>query len=746
MRATETLIIGAGFGGIGMAVKLKQHDLGGFCIWEKQPAAGGTWHDNHYPGCACDIPSHLYSFSFYPKADWSHRYAPQAEIEAYLHDCIRHFDIGQHIEYQREVKSAVWQHDIQRWRVEDTQGEVMLARFLISATGQLNMPVMPKIHGIEHFSGPVFHSARWDANYDLRDKNIAVIGTGASAIQFIPAVAALARHTTVYQRSAPYVLPKNDRLYSDAEKRRFARYPRLLRLSRLLTWLGAEWRFFGFRHFKPGMKLMRLRWRYYLQREVGQTALRSQLTPDYALGCKRILLANNYYAAMCHSNLTLNTHGIAAINADGVTDQQGRFFAADVLLLGTGFHTTRFLFPIHIEGRDGRVLSDVWQHGAEAYLGTCVHGFPNFFMLYGPNTNLGHNSIVYMLECQIGYIAQAMAYARRYALAALEVKAEVQAAYNQKLQRNLRKTVWNSGCSSIYVLENGKNVTNWQGFTFSFRWLTRRFKAQEYLHNGSAMPLARNALITGAASGIGRATAEALYAQGWHVGLADKNIDALTALSANWDGQRVHCYALDVCDAAAVKSVIDDFAAKNHGYLRLLLNCAGIMQIVHSEDMDPAAHQRTFDVNVNGTFYACHAAFPYLKQTPQAQIINMSSAATQYGVPWQSSYSASKFAVKGLTEALNLEWATFGIHVGDILPPVIDTPMVQSQAMVSPIMQRLAGSSKLPADAVVKTILRQIQSPRVHRPVGLKFSIICVLRDWTPEWLTRLVFRYILMR
>lgn len=746
MSKTEMLIIGAGFGGIGMAVKLMQQGWDDFCIWEKQPSLGGTWHDNHYPGSACDIPSHLYSFSFYPKADWSRRYAPQAEIEAYLNDCARHFGLEQHIEYHREVKSAVWQENIQRWRVEDTRGEAILARFLITATGQLNIPVIPKIEGIAQFTGPVFHSARWDADYDLRNKNIAVIGTGASAIQFIPAVAALARHITVYQRSAPYVLPKHDRTYSEAEKSRFARYPRLLQLSRLLAWLGAEWRFFGFRYCKPAMNLVRWQWRRYLRSQVDDAALRAQLTPNYRLGCKRILLANDYYAAMGRENLTLNTNGIAAIDATGVTDQQGQFFAADVLLLGTGFQTTQFLFPIRIEGRNGLDIRTVWQHGAEAYLGTAVHGFPNFFMLYGPNTNLGHNSIVYMLECQIGYICRAIAYAQQYDIGALEVKADVQAAYNQTLQHNLRKTVWNSGCSSIYMLENGKNVTNWQGFTLSFRRMTRRFVAAEYLHNGTPMPAARNVLITGAASGIGRATAEALYAQGWHVGLADKNSNALTALSQAWDQTRVRCYALDVCDAAAVKQVVDDFAAHHHGRLRLLFNCAGIMQIAHSESISPEFHRRTLDVNVNGTFYACQAAFPYLKKTPGAQIINMSSAATQYGVPWQSSYSASKFAVKGLTEALNLEWAKFGIHVGDILPPVIDTPMVQSQHMASPIMQRLAGGKPLPAANVVKAVLRQIESPRLHRPVGLKFSIMYVLRDWTPEWLTRLVFRYILMR
>lgn len=745
IKKIHTLIIGTGFGGIGMAIALQKKGLDDFIIWEKQSAAGGTWHDNHYPGAACDIPSHLYSFSFYPKADWSERFAPQAEIEGYLQDCVHHFNLAQHIEYQKEVQQADWQEEQYCWRIEAKDGSCIHARFLISATGQLNIPHIPDIDGLKDFQGLLYHSARWGDTEALRDKNIAVIGTGASAIQFIPEVAKIAKNITVFQRSAPYVLPKSNHPYSAAAQRRFAQYPRLLQCSRLQIWLQSEWRFLAFRYLKGLMHIEHWRWQKNMHREIADATLREKLTPKDMLGCKRILLADNYYAAMKRDNVHLNTNGITTISADGITDQTGQFFAVEALLLGSGFRTTDFLFPMRIHGREKREIHAVWQDGAEAYLGSTVHGFPNFFMLYGPNTNLGHNSIVYMLESQINYIKQAIEYADKYQWKTLEIKADIQAAYNQKLQKNLQKTVWSTGCNSIYVLPNGKNVTNWQGFTFSFRHLTRHFRPREYQWNNQANTTP-NVLITGAASGIGKATAQALYERGWSVGLIDINQQKLHEISANWQTERTHIYALDITDTQALQAAIAHFAQQHDGRLRLLFNCAGVMQIINSEAMSDGDFRQTFDVNVNAVFSACRAAFPFLQHTEQAQIINMNSAATQYGIPWQAGYSASKFAIKGLTEALNLEWADQGIHVGSIVPPVISTPMVNEQTQYSPIMARLAGSKKLSPEDVVKVILKQIDKPKIHRPVGLKFSIMYHARDWSPEWITRLVFRHILMR
>lgn len=745
IRTIKTLIIGAGFGGIGMAIQLHKKQLGDFLIWEKQPSAGGTWHDNHYPGSACDIPSHLYSFSFFPKANWSRRFAPQAEIETYIQECIQHFNLAQHIEYNKEITKATWREEKHCWQVEAKDGDCIHAQFLISATGQLNIPHIPDIDGLKDFQGLLYHSARWGDTESLRDKNIAVIGTGASAIQFIPELTKIAKSITVFQRSAPYVLPKADRAYSESEKRRFAHYPQWLKLTRLNIWLQAEWRFLAFRYLKPLMHLERWRWQRHMHKIIDDQELREKLTPDYTLGCKRILLADNYYQAMKSPNLHLNTNGISSIDAHGIVDKNGQHFAADALLLGSGFRTTDFLFPMSIQGRNGQDIHQTWQNGAEAYLGSAVHGFPNFFMLYGPNINLGHNSIIYMLECQIDYLCQAIHYAHKHALNQLEVKQDIQAAYNQQLQKNLQKTVWSTGCSSIYVLPNGKNVTNWQGFTFSFRRKTRRFIASEYRQNGQDK-LMSNVLITGAASGIGKAAAQVLYEQGWSVGLLDLDEHKLREISQHWQSERTHVYAVDITNTQTFQAAIDDFATRHDGHLRLLFNCAGVMQIIDSEKMSSADFSHTFAVNVHGLFNACKIAFPYLKQTQDAQIINMNSAATQYGVPWQAGYSASKFAVKGLTEALNLEWEKYGIHVGSIVPPVINTPMVTEQTQQSPIMERLAGRQKLSPQDVVNVILHQIDKPKLHRPVGLKFTLLYHLADWTPIWLTRLIFRHILMR
>lgn len=480
MQQVTHLIIGAGFGGIGLAIRILQQGLGEVKIWEKQASLGGTWFDNQYPGSACDIASNLYSFSFYKKHDWSRRFAPQAEILSYLQDCATHFGIHSHIELQREVASAKWLTDKQRWQVISRCGETIEAQFLISATGQLNIPVMPQIHGIEHFKGPLLHSARWDKTVNLQDKQVVVIGTGASAIQFVPEVVKQARQVTVFQRSAPYVLSKPDRAYRPWESALFKRFPLLQTLSRWRIWLKNEMQFFGFRYAKWAMGLMRMNWQKQMHKIVQDPELRAKLTPDYQLGCKRILLANNYYQAMQQKNLYLNTQGIKEITADSVIDTNGKEFKADVLLAGTGFDTTHFLTPINLQGRLEQDIHSLWQDGAEAYMGCNLYGFPNFFMLYGPNTNLGHSSIVFMLEAQFHYILKILNYMQKQQKQTVEVKQEVQNRFNQKLQKNLKKTVWSTGCSSIYVNAQGKNVTNWHGFTATFWLQCRLFNPDNY--------------------------------------------------------------------------------------------------------------------------------------------------------------------------------------------------------------------------------------------------------------------------
>lgn len=748
MQQVTHLIIGAGFGGIGLAIQLQKHQLGDVKIWEKQAELGGTWFDNQYPGCACDIASNLYSFSFYKKPDWSRRFAPQAEILEYLKDCAEHFNITPYIELNHEVASASWNEETQRWHVKSKCGDEICAQFLISATGQLNIPVIPKFEGMDEFAGPVFHSARWDESFSLKDKEVVVVGTGASAIQFIPEVVKVAKQVTVFQRSAPYVLKKPDRAYTETETKLFTKYPFIQDLSRWSIWLKNELQFLGFRHLKWAMKLMRLNWQKQMHKAVSDPELREKLTPDYQLGCKRILLSNNYYDAMQKDNLYLNTLGIKKVTKNSVIDSSGQEFNADAILAGTGFDTTHFLTPINVQGRLDKDIHSLWQDGAEAYLGISVHGFPNFFMLYGPNINLGHSSIIFMLEAQFNYIIQSLKYMKNNSKKNLEIRKDVQDEFNQTLQANLKNTVWSTGCSSIYVNEQGKNVTNWHSFTASYWLETRRFDPTKHHFDGQISPTGEptmnTAFITGAASGIGWATAQELYHKGWKLALADINIDTLKQMTLGFNSDQISLYQLDVCDYEQLKNAIDDFATQNNNQLRLLFNCAGIMKIVNAEDTDPAFHTKTFDVNVNGTFYGCHAAYEYLKNTPNAQIINMNSAATQYGIPWQASYSASKFAVKSLTEALNLEWEKDGIQVGSMVPPVIETPMVNDQAQRSPIMEKLA--SGLTTKDAVAEIIKQIENPKVHRPISLSFKIMYALRQVTPDFIIRLIFKYILMR
>lgn len=748
MQQVTYLIIGAGFGGIGLAIQLQKNNLGDVKIWEKQAELGGTWFDNQYPGCACDIASNLYSFSFYKNPNWSRRFAPQEEILAYLKDCADHFNITKDIELNHEITSACWNQETQRWQVKSKCGDEIEAKFLISATGQLNIPVIPNFAGMDTFEGPVFHSARWDNQYDFTDKNVAVVGTGASAIQFVPEIVKQAKQVTLFQRSAPYVLKKPDGPYSESEKHLFKKFPITQSLSRWRIWLKNELNFFGFRYFKSGMQIMRSNWKKQMHAAVKDPELRKKLTPDYQLGCKRILLSNNYYDAMQKDNLYLNTQGVSKVTPNSVIDSKGEEFKADVILAGTGFDTTNFLTPINVKGRLDEDIHSLWKGGAEAYLGTSVHGFPNFFMLYGPNTNLGHSSMIFMIEAQFNYIIESLKYMRKHNQSVLEVRKDVQDKFNKELQASLKKTVWSTGCSSIYVNDQGKNVTNWGGFTATFWLKTRRFNPSKYYFDEQcdtqAQKAEKTAFITGAASGMGWATAQALHDQGWTLALADINLNALKQLTQGLNLDRVNIYEVDVTNYEQVKSAIDDFAKKHNNQLRLLLNCAGIMKIINTEDSDPNFHALTFDVNVNGTFYGCHAAYPYLKGTPKAQIINMNSAATQYGIPWQASYSASKFAVKGLTEALNLEWEKDGIQVGSMVPPVIPTPMVSEQAQRSPIMEKLA--SGLSVDDAVAAILKQIEQPKLHRPISLSFKIMYTLRQMTFDSMMRLIFKYILMR
>ncbi|MEY4764856.1 MAG: hypothetical protein RI907_1529 [Pseudomonadota bacterium] len=476
----HTLIIGTGFAGIGMGIALKKAGLGDFLILEKQSDVGGVWRDNTYPGAACDVPSHLYSFSFEPNPNWSRVFAQQGEIHQYLKHCARKYGLLSSIRFGCEVAQARYDEARAMWTVILTNGQALQARHLVTATGQLSRPVYPKIEGIDSFEGHVCHSAHWDHSHDLTRQRVAVIGTGASAIQFVPAIADRVSQLTVFQRSAAYILPRPDGPYAGWRQTMFKALPWTMKLHRARIYAQYESRAIGFTRIKGLMELaVGAPFRALLRRQVADPALRAQLTPDYPIGCKRILLSNDYLATMAKPNVKLVTQGIRRITPTGIETTDGQHHRADAIVYGTGFAATEFLAPMTITGRDGQDLNAAWRHGAQAYLGLTVPGFPNFFMLYGPNTNLGHSSIIYMLESQIAHVMRCMKAAQQVGASAVEVDARRYSSFNARVQARLRDTVW-QGCMSWYVDANGHNSTNWPGFTFGYRWLTRYSSLDAY--------------------------------------------------------------------------------------------------------------------------------------------------------------------------------------------------------------------------------------------------------------------------
>ncbi|WP_067490221.1 flavin-containing monooxygenase [Actinomadura hibisca] len=478
--AHSVVIVGSGFGGIGMAIRLKQAGVHDVVVLEKAGGLGGTWRDNTYPGAACDVPSHLYSFSFEPKTDWSRRFPPQAEILEYLWHCARKYEVLPRVRFGTEVIEARFDEGAALWRLSTNDGELS-ARILVSACGQLNRPALPSIAGRESFAGAGFHSARWDHDVDLAGKRVAVIGTGASAIQIVPEIARVAERLTVFQRSAPYVIEKPDRPYREWEKSVLASVPGAHGLSRAKIYARYESRALGFVKYPKLMKVMADRFRKNMHAQVPDPGLRARLEPDYPMGCKRILISNDYYPALTRANVELVTEGIDRVVPAGVVTRDGVEHPADVLVYATGFQSTGFLAPMKVTGRGGRELNERWRDGAEAHLGITVSGFPNLFLLYGPYTNLGHNSIIYMLESQFRYVMGCVEAIRRNGLDWIDVRPDVQDAFGREMRERLRSTVWEAGCDSWYMTSSGKVVNNWPGFTFAYRRATRRPDPRDFV-------------------------------------------------------------------------------------------------------------------------------------------------------------------------------------------------------------------------------------------------------------------------
>jgi cation diffusion facilitator CzcD-associated flavoprotein CzcO len=476
----DVVVIGAGVSGLCIAHQLERAGFS-YRVLEQARDIGGTWRDNTYPGCGCDIPAPLYSFSFAQRANWSRLFATQPEILEYLHDVAARRGVRQHIDFATRVISARWEDSRQCWTVQTSSGSVLECRYLVSATGLLRRPRFPDIAGRTTFAGSAFHSARWDDSVTLRDKRVAVIGSGASAIQFVPRIAPDVGQLMLFQRTPGWILPKADRIFSRRQQllRRFAPYRWYSRAR--LFWIH-ERRVQGFIDRSSGMAYAEHLARTMLQRKVADPGLRAALTPDYAIGCKRLLISSDYLPALSRANVTVVTSPITEMTAEQVITADGQTHAADVVIYATGFDTQSVVSDIEIVGHDGERLADRWQQGASAYLGTTVSGFPNYFVLLGPNSALGHNSQIFMIEAQTRYVLSCLKTARRRNLGVLAVRPSVEQAFNGWLQGRLAHSVWQAGgCRSWYQHPTTrKNTALWPSSAIAFWHKTHRIRLSDY--------------------------------------------------------------------------------------------------------------------------------------------------------------------------------------------------------------------------------------------------------------------------
>jgi cation diffusion facilitator CzcD-associated flavoprotein CzcO len=483
-------VIGSGFAGLCAAIKLKESGRDDFVVLERADDVGGTWRDNTYPGAACDVPSHVYSFSFAPNPTWSRSFSPQAEIHAYLRRVAHDFGVLPHVRFGVTLLGATWVPERQHWALSTSAGD-LTADVVMAGTGALSDPTYPEIKGLATFEGTTFHSARWDHAWSPEGRRVAVIGTGASAIQFVPEIQPRAEHVTVFQRTAPWVMPRMDRGITRAERALYARVPALQRLARTLIYWGRESHLIGFRFHRGLLRLGQRIATKHLAQQVKDPVLRAKLTPHFDLGCKRVLLSNGWYPALTAPNADVVTDRIVEVVAQGVVteaaDGTRTTHEADTLVFGTGFHVTDPPVAEHLHA-GGQSLAEHWAaEGMQAHRGLTVAGFPNLFFLVGPNTGLGHNSMVLMIEAQVGYAVAALDAMDQGGYGVIEPRADVQAAYNRRLQTALAKTVWSTGgCQSWYLDKDGRNTTLWPTFTWRYMQQMRDFRAAEYVMQARA--------------------------------------------------------------------------------------------------------------------------------------------------------------------------------------------------------------------------------------------------------------------
>ena len=474
------VIVGAGFAGLGMAIDLRRRGISDFVVLERAASVGGTWRDNTYPGCRCDVPSHLYSLSAVPNPDWTRAFSKQPEIHAYLEDTANRSGVIEHVRLNTEMTDARWDEGAQEWRIETTTGPLR-AKYLVSAIGGLVEPRLPEIPGLADFEGEVFHSARWNHDYDLQGKRVAAIGTGASAIQFVPRIQPEVEKLHLFQRTPAWIAPLRDRPITKLERALFRRFPRLQEAMRGGIFWSRETLVLGLVKRPALMKLIQKAAEMHLRRQVRDPELRAKLTPDYTIGCKRILISNDFYPALTKPNVEVHTEGLAQVRGNTVIGTQGSEAEVDAIILGTGFQVTDFPGMKVVHGRDGTSLSDYWDGSPRAHRCTTVNGFPNLFVVGGPNVGIGHTSAVEMFEHQFKYVLDAIETIEREGLASVDVRPEVQERFVAEVDRKMAGTVWmKGGCQSWYVDRHGRNSTLWPDWTLAHARATERFDLDEY--------------------------------------------------------------------------------------------------------------------------------------------------------------------------------------------------------------------------------------------------------------------------
>ncbi|MEV0059496.1 NAD(P)/FAD-dependent oxidoreductase [Nocardia sp. NPDC050718] len=480
-RHLKTIIVGSGFAGLGMAIRLRQQGAEDFLVLERGSDVGGTWRDNTYPGAACDVPSHLYSYSFALNPDWSRSFSKQGEIQAYIRGVAEKNNVLDKHLFDCDVLGMRWNAETARWEITTSRGD-FTADTVVSAVGALCEPSLPDIKGINEFKGEIFHSARWDHDVELAGKRVAVIGTGASAIQIVPAIAGKVAHLDLYQRTAPWLLPRMDRPYFLPERLAFKYIPGVQRLSRAAIYAARETQVVGLAKYPALMKIFETISRGKLLAEVRDPVKRAKVTPNYRIGCKRMLISNEYYPAIDRDNVEVITEGITEVKAGSIVTKDGTEREIDALIVATGFHVTDSPAFETITGRTGQTLSEQFDEvGQRGYKGSTIENFPNMFFLLGPNVGLGHTSMVFMIESQINYVADALATIDKQGLRTVEVRKDAVREYNAELQAKMADSVWmNGGCASWYLDKHGNNTTLWPDFTFQFRRLTKNFDVAAY--------------------------------------------------------------------------------------------------------------------------------------------------------------------------------------------------------------------------------------------------------------------------